>query len=104
MNEFLAFCEPCNYKKIITKNSEHEHISRAKVPGGIPYMDVETKSIKEKKGFDQPTMIKCPNCGRGVILKRLPEAYTKAQDSKLKLEQEMQKSLKSKVKEERFEK
>jgi hypothetical protein len=39
-------------------------------------------------------MSKCPKCGRGVILKRLPEAYTKAQNEQQKLEHEEKERLK----------
>jgi len=88
VNNFLLFCEPCAYKKIITEDIAHEDIPRSKIPGGIPYKDLETKSIKEKKQISQPLMRKCPNCGRGVILKRLTEAYTKAQTEQEKLQHE----------------
>ena len=93
-SKLLLFCEPCAYKKIITEDDIVKNIPRKEIPGVIPYMDLETKLIKEKKSINQSTMSKCPKCGRGVILKRLPEAYTKAQNEQQKLEHEEKERLK----------
>lgn len=96
LNKFILFCEPCAYKKIITEElaKNYEEIPRSTVPGGYPYIDKETKSVKEKKATEQPVMSKCPNCGRGVVLKRLPETYTKARKEQDKKEYEEKERLK----------
>lgn len=92
---FLLFCEPCAYKKIIEEPAKNlEEIKRPDIPGGAPQIDPETKSLKEGKKVVQPVMSKCPRCGRGVILKKLTEAYTKAygeQEKKAQEEKERQK-------------
>ncbi len=68
--ELLLFCEACGFKKI-TQQDNVELSSRSNVQNGI-----------KDKTMDQPPMTKCPNCGRGVILKRLTEAYLKKNETK----------------------
>lgn len=89
-NRFLLFCEPCSFKKVIIDEiaKNYEGLPRAAVPGGYPAWDEESKSIKARKTIQQPTMANCPKCGRGVILKRLPDTYTRARDEQARFHQE----------------
>jgi len=97
MSRFLLFCEPCGHKEFVFEEPEDLlEIKRVDVPGGNPYRDPETKSIKEKNKTKQPKVFKCSKCGRGVIAKRLPEVYVKAQkeiDKRLKEEEDKKKQL-----------
>ena len=70
----ILFCEACGYKAI-TDEKEMELISRSEIQNGI----------KNKENLKQTSMIKCPKCGRGIILRRMIDAYLK-NDTKVKAE------------------
>lgn len=103
IKRWFIFCEPCSYRKIITANdptaSDLVEIKTASVPGGSPVIDPTTKKIKAKPNQERPKKFKCPQCGRGVVAKKLPEVYDKAYKSvdeekrKRELEEEKQKRL-----------
>ena len=97
-SKFMLFCEPCGHKHFIFEEPDDLlEVKRVDIPGGTPYIDPETKSIKEKKKTAQPKVYKCPKCGRGVVAKRLPEVYVKAQkeeDRKIQEEEDRRKKVK----------
>ena len=101
-NKFILFCEPCGHKHFIFEDTDDLlEIKRVDVPGGTPFIDPETKSVKEKKKTPQPKAYKCPKCGRGVVAKRLPGVYEKAQKEEDRKVQEEQDRIKwAKIKEE----
>lgn len=101
---YLIFCEPCAYKQFVDSEEAPDllEVKRVDVPGGTPYRDPETKSVKEKKKTAQPRVFKCPKCGRGVVAKRLPEVYVKTQkeiDKRIHEEEERKKIAKLKEEE-----
>lgn len=69
----ILFCEACGYKQLVNENELNL----------VPRMDIQngTKDLNKKK-LKQNMMSKCPKCGRGVILKRLTEAYLKNENRK----------------------
>ena len=80
MNKFILFCEPCGFKKLIEDNPEnYEKLPRLEIQSKIPYMDKEGKVVSSKP-LVQPIMSKCPKCGRGVILKKITDAYVKTEE------------------------
>ena len=78
MSKFFVYCEFCNFKDITESTEGYVEVKRAKIPRGIPTFDPVEKKTKNKKSLDQTKMIKCPQCGRGVILKKLPKPYAEA--------------------------
>lgn len=96
---WFVFCEPCSYKQIVAAEEpipdNLTEIKTVSVPGGSPYIDPETKKTKTKPSQPRLKMVKCPKCGRGVVVKKLPDVYANAykaiDDEKLKREQEIEK-------------
>lgn len=93
IKRYLVFCEPCSFKKIVESDKPEDFflIKRSAVPSGSPKIDPETKKIKVPKASSQPTMCKCPRCGRGATFKELPPVYAKTYeeiDAKKRKEQE----------------
>lgn len=77
---WMIFCEPCSFKKIIVEGVDTNMIkmSLADVPGGSPILDPVTKTVTERKAIPRNKAFKCPQCGRGVISKALPDVYVSA--------------------------
>lgn len=90
-NRLMLFCEPCAYKQIIEKDNSEDLRTIPTSPIPLGYL----KKTKEKEK-QQPKKTKCPKCGRGVALKTLPEAYSKAYEEIEKKEKE------KKIEEEKF--
>jgi len=96
---WFLFCEPCAFKKIIKADDPADaglvEIPQAKIPGGVPVLDPKTKKAKDKPDLSRMKKFKCPQCGRGVMIKKLPEVYEKAykeiDEEKRKKEQELEK-------------
>lgn len=94
VSRWLLFCEPCSYKQIMTAEQPGEglvEIQTSPIPGGVPTIDPETKKIKAARPTPQPKKVKCPQCGRGVVIRRLPDVYAnafKAVDEMARKEQE----------------
>ncbi len=81
ISRWLLFCEPCSYKQIITADEPGEglvEIKTSPVPTGIPAIDPQTKKIKTALPLPQPKKVKCPQCGRGVVIRKLPDVYANA--------------------------
>jgi hypothetical protein len=86
----FIFCESCYFKKILNeedlKNFTEIKSSpiQFKIPESKSKKDIEFKNIVKK--------IKCPKCGRGVVVKNLAGAYKKTiKEIEEKLEEEKQK-------------
>jgi len=96
---WFVFCEPCSFKQIITSDEPKAEnlveIKSSPIPGGSPRLDAKTKKAKDRPTFDQPKKFKCPNCGRGVRAKKLPDVYSNAykevDESRRKREEEQAK-------------
>lgn len=82
IKRWFLYCEPCSYKRIITAEEPNcddlVEIKSSPIPKAGPALDPEAKSIKTPKPAEQPKKVKCPNCGRGVIVKKLPDVYANA--------------------------
>ena len=75
IKKYLVYCEPCGYKRITDGSSDEDlkKVPRSDVPGGAPQLDPQTKKVKFKKSTPQPTMVKCPKCGRGIRVRKLKQ-------------------------------
>lgn len=73
-----AFCDYCSYKCVVEDTSGFIEIKTSPIPGGYPEFNPESKVVEPKPYTQQPKKIKCPKCGRGVRMKKLPDAYSKA--------------------------
>lgn len=87
---FLLFCEPCAYRKIFdTDKPEGLYLSKS---SAVPLKTIKMgDDVDKSKSFkEQPIKSKCPKCGRGVILKKLPQVYAKSYDEVDKRKQKEQ--------------
>lgn len=89
MSRFILFCEPCGYKKIHEDGDcKLVRIPRSRIQLNIPALDEKTGKTQEfvdeatgeklqSKFREQPAQFRCPNCGRGVTVKAIPDAFNK---------------------------
>lgn len=68
------FCEACSTKSLIDYQDPNL-VERCGVQGKIPQFNPDTKKTQVFESVPQKKMYKCPNCGRGVIVKGIPAAY-----------------------------
>jgi len=99
---YLVFCEICSFKKILESDKPEDFvmIKRSSIPGSIPQFDPVTKKTNTSKDKNQNKMCKCPQCGRGAIVKSLPDVY---KNTFKKLEEEERKRQQEIEKKKRFE-
>lgn len=74
MNKYIILCDVCGTKKIIKNPDEVkalQEVNLASVPGGIPYIDPETKKVVIKQNQERCKVFKCSTCGRGVRVKKI---------------------------------
>ena len=122
VKRWLLYCEPCSFKKIILENDSTDDLTEiplAKTPGGSPTMDekgkktvvpsadgltppVEMHEIKSHPGIERNKMFKCPQCGRGVTSKKLPDLYVKSIQAEEDLKQKVQDEERKKLQEKRI--
>jgi predicted RNA-binding Zn-ribbon protein involved in translation (DUF1610 family) len=75
----IVYCEPCGFKKIIdNEESQLKEIPTSSIQTNIPQLDMATNKTIPSKFKPQSKKFKCPNCGRGVTAKALPNSYAKA--------------------------
>lgn len=80
----LIFCEICGFKKIVDCQGAEPDLTgfavipTSKIQGGIPALDPETKKIVNKNHHPRSQKVKCKQCGRGVVVKKLPDVYAKS--------------------------
>jgi DNA-directed RNA polymerase subunit RPC12/RpoP len=76
---YMTYCEPCGFKRILETNKPEDMITiqTSAIPGGVPQLDPTTNKTILKESKPGPIKVKCPKCGRGVVLKELPEVYAK---------------------------
>jgi DNA-directed RNA polymerase subunit RPC12/RpoP len=88
IKRFLIFCEPCSYKKIYGTDSPEDltQIKVSSVPGGSPRLEKGKTVVPSTQ--KQLSKVKCPKCGRGVVLRPLPDVYSKSYDEIDKKEQQ----------------
>ena len=101
-NNKMIFCESCSFKIIIQDDMYLESFTDIKtspIPGGIPALDQDTGKTKTKQQILQNKKVKCPKCGRGVVVKQLQEAYSstikkiKQKDEEEKFEEDRKKRI-----------
>lgn len=97
-NRFFIYCEPCCYKNIYEEDSKDlTQIKVSPIPGGSPKLEKGKTVIR--KPINPLSKVKCPKCGRGVVLKPLPEVYARsfaemeAKQQKLREESERKKRI-----------
>lgn len=95
-NDLFIFCEICCFKKIVKeKNFDKENfieIKTSKIQKKIPNLKNKDINLKE-----QNKKIKCPSCGRGVVVKKASGAYIKTINS-LKKQEELDRLKKDQIK------
>lgn len=99
MDKYLIFCEICSYKQFVKDPKELKGVERPNIPvppntkiqpsNGIVLTNKDVEP-KIQKDIPQPVMVKCPKCGRGVIVKKIPDAY-KNTDKQIRLRQQKEK-------------
>jgi len=98
----FIFCEICSYKKIVKTEEDIAglvEIKTSAIPGGSPELNKISGKTDLKKTKLQNKKFKCPNCGRGVVLKESQTAYSttigflKEKEQKEKLEIENKKRI-----------
>lgn len=74
-NKFVVYCEPCGFRQL---SETQEFLSLTKilvspVAAGIPVADKAKDKVKVKKNPDivSSPKVKCPNCGRGVVVRKI---------------------------------
>lgn len=104
IEKWMVYCEPCSHKQIITNedptSADLTEIKNSDVPGGSPFLDKKTSKTITKPSSPQSKKFKCPNCGRGVIAKKLPSVYENAYKI---IEKEKEKKKKEEDKKKRIE-
>lgn len=79
-DRMMIFCEPCSFKAIIHGQEDlknYSPIQTASIPGGAPELDQNGKK-KVKPSLENVQKVKCPKCGRGVVVKTLSTPYSSA--------------------------
>lgn len=81
---WFAFCEPCGFKKILDSADNNPvldgltSVKLSDIPGGAPELDPSTNKTINKKNLKRLSQVKCPNCGRAITVKKLPDVYSKS--------------------------
>lgn len=80
IKRYMIFCEPCTFKKILDTDSPDDLIGIpvAAIPSGAPRLDKTTGKVINRPEIPQLPKVKCPKCGRAIVVKPLPEVYSKA--------------------------
>jgi hypothetical protein len=78
VKRWFVHCDFCSYHRIFDQAEDLIEIKTSPIPGGSPELNLETKKTTTKPTQAQPKKIKCPSCGRGTVVKKLPEVYSKA--------------------------
>jgi len=93
----LIFCDFCSFRKILNNADDLKNfniIKNAKIQSKLP--DIKNKKIVTKNNKD---MIKCPSCGRGILVKNLNGSHLetinkiKTKEQKEKEENEFRKRI-----------
>lgn len=76
----IIFCEPCSFKMIIDEENISKELTQIKtssIQGRIPELNLKTNKTEHKPVKNQTKKVKCPRCGRGVVVKDIQGAYEK---------------------------
>mgnify|MGYP002137029818 CR=1 FL=1 len=68
--KYSVFCDFCGKRSIVFKDHSMTEIPVAAVP--------KRADGKDKSTLPRPQMLKCPLCGRGVIMKKVKELKNEA--------------------------
>ncbi len=100
---WLIYCEPCSFRSTIMEEEikGFTEVPLVDTPGGHPKRNPETKKVETPKSLPRAKMFKCPQCGRGVIAKPLPDIYVKTIEDVEKEKLKKQDAERKKVQEER---
>ena len=74
---WFVHCDFCSYHRIF-EEADFTEIKTSPIPGGSPKLNPETKKAEARPPQTQSKKIKCPKCGRGTTVKKLPDVYSKA--------------------------
>lgn len=64
-SKYLIFCDFCGKKSVVFKEHKMTDIPVSAIP--------KRADGKDKSTLPRPQMLKCPLCGRGVIMKKIKE-------------------------------
>ncbi len=69
---YVIYCEPGGFKKVVTDPSSTglPEIKTSPVPGRVPVLDKETNKTLTFQDVTPMPKYKCPNCGRGVVMRK----------------------------------
>lgn len=75
----MIYCEPCAFKKIFEPDESINlvEIKRSSVQLKGPKLNPASGTTNPAGSMTKTKMVKCPKCGRGVVVKELQSAYTK---------------------------
>jgi predicted RNA-binding Zn-ribbon protein involved in translation (DUF1610 family) len=70
---YQLYCEICGYKRISDGSDVHDllEIKTSPIPGGVPFVDPQTKKIIVPKSQNQRKKFRCPKCGRIIMARQI---------------------------------
>lgn len=79
---YQLYCEICGFKRITDGSdcTDLVEIKQGTVPRGIPFYDVEKKTIVTPEPMPKKKKFKCPKCGRVVMARKLNEQQNNQPD------------------------
>lgn len=98
----MIFCEPCSFKMILPEGKIPDNliqIKTASIQSNIPNLDSKSGKIVNKKNKELSKKVKCPKCGRAVVVKELQNSYAstikkiKEQEAKEKANEDRKKRI-----------
>ncbi len=92
VNKYSLHCDYCGWHKIVKGNEDTNltEVKLAEVPGGVPRLNIEDRSVEKRENFKRRRMFKCAQCGRGVIAK-FYEVYEAVHKTKEDIKNEQEK-------------
>ncbi len=72
---YMLYCEYCNFKKVTdgTAAKDMYEVKTSPIPGGRVAKDPETDKQIRGKPIVQPRKLRCPQCGKIVIPRKIPD-------------------------------
>ena len=87
----FIYCEPCGFKRIYDGEESIKDLretKRSPISRGTPTYDKVNKKTITPKAISQNRLFQCPKCGKGIVVKGLPEAFKKTLAEVDKIERE----------------
>jgi hypothetical protein len=83
VKQYLIFCQICNYKEITDGcTNKFQEIKTSSLQKNISIIDPLTKKPTKIEFKEMPKKIKCPKCGRGVVVRRMKNEENRVDGSK----------------------